>query len=170
MVYFKCRNVLYFFKILHFPRPGCYVFAGCSNGMVLLFDMTSNYQYGVIVGHIRAKGLHTNLLLAVKVSEDCRFCFAGVQKGTSELLAIDLANLPVNWESASTGSSFKKKTSNSQCVVSADMVVTHSHSDPKLRGFGSAVRLRNNNTSDSMSASSPVRYFSPLISFLSFLT
>ena len=36
---------------------GCYVLAGCSNGMILLFDVTNTYKRtGYLVGHIHAKG------------------------------------------------------------------------------------------------------------------
>ena len=73
---------------------GCYVLAGCGNGMVLLFDLTQPTHLPCLVGQIVAKGLHTNLLLTVKISEDCRFGFAGVNKGSSELLAIDLGVFP----------------------------------------------------------------------------
>jgi len=83
---------------------GCFVVAGCSNGQVILFDIskqTKKYASSnelstqaqpqpQLIGHIKAKGIHTNLLLSVAITEDCRFCFAGVIKGSSELLAIDV--------------------------------------------------------------------------------
>ena len=69
--------------------------AGCGNGIVLLFDLNSNSKYGHVIGFIEAKGLHTNLLVTVKFSPDGRFAFAGVSKGSMELLAIDLGNIPV---------------------------------------------------------------------------
>lgn len=74
---------------------GAFVVAGCSNGQVLLFDLLqANHSRSNgsphLIGHIKAKGIHTNLLLSVVITEDCRFCFAGVIKGSSELLAIDV--------------------------------------------------------------------------------
>ena len=83
---------------------GCFVICGCSNGQVLLFDLSQPspstastksttsiaFQQPQLIGHIKAKGIHTNLLLTVVITEDCRFCFAGVIKGSSELLAIDV--------------------------------------------------------------------------------
>lgn len=114
---------------------GCFVIAGCSNGAVLLFDMNSPNLSGVLVGHIRAKGLHTNLLLLVKISEDSRFAFAGVSKGSMEMLAIDLGRLPV-WTGSGTPTTSKRKP------LISDLVKTHSHFDPKLRGFGAVTRFQ----------------------------
>ena len=109
---------------------GCYVLVGCSNGMVMLFGMNSPSSSGILVGHIKAKGLHTNLLLSVKITEDSRFAFAGVMKGSMEMLAIDMGKLPV-WPD-------KMVRSNSALL---NLVNTHSHMDPKLRGLGAVVRV-----------------------------
>lgn len=108
---------------------GCYIVVGCSNGMVVLFNMAGPSRAGVLVGHIKAKGLHTNLLLTVKISEDSRFIFAGVMKGSMEMLAIDIGKLPV-WPAKSKASK-----------ILGDLVTRHSHSDPKLRGLGAVVRV-----------------------------
>jgi len=120
---------------LDITAHGCYVVAGLGNGMVLLFDMTQPLSEGALIGQIVAKGLHTNLLLTVKITEDCRFCFAGVTKGSSELLAIDLGRLPI-WPSTPTG-----VIRRAPCFVH-ELISRHSRSDPKLRGFGAAVRVR----------------------------
>ena len=57
-------------------------------------DLKMPFRSGTIIGHIAAKGLNTNLLLQVSCSEDCRFAFAGVQKGSTQMLAWDLSYLP----------------------------------------------------------------------------
>ena len=93
--------------------------------MVLLFDLTQNLAEPALVGHIQAKGLHTNLLMNVMITEDCRFCFAGVTKGSSELLAIDLGLLPV-W-----GDKEFRAVKRPEHFV-GDRVQCHSRSDPKL--------------------------------------
>ena len=113
---------------------GCFVLAGCGNGIVLLFDLSSQSKYGHVIGFIEAKGLHTNLLVTVKFSPDGRFAFAGVSKGSMELLAIDLGNIPI-WNKEK----FKKYSIES-------MIVTHKRSDPKLRGFGAVVRVPDEKT------------------------
>lgn len=115
---------------------GTYVLAGCSNGMVLLYDLTSSINYGHIIGHILAKGLHTNLLLTVKITEDNRMCFCGVQKGTSELLAIDLTKLSLLKHSTSSN---KDINANRSRITS--LTKTYNYSDAKLRGFTTACRV-----------------------------
>ncbi len=119
---------------------GCYVLVGCGNGYILLFDMSQPSQKGLLVGHIQAKGLHTNLLMTLKITEDCRYCFAGVMRGSSEMLAIDLGRLPV-WESG-VGIVKTRPVTNNKYLLS-DLVSTLSHSDAKLRGFGAAVKVGN---------------------------
>lgn len=121
---------------LDITSHGCYVVAGCGNGMVLVFDLTQKLREPACVGQILAKGLHTNLLMTVKITEDCRYCFAGVTKGSSELLAIDLSRLPV-WDEA-TGFGVCQR----RYGFVNKLVTCHSRSDPKLRGFGDAVRVR----------------------------
>lgn len=125
---------------------GCYVLAGCGNGMVLLFDLTQPTHLPALVGQIVAKGLHTSLLLTVKISEDCRFCFAGVTKGSSELLAIDLGRLP-GWPNQNTASTVRRRED-----FVLQLVHCYRNSDPKLRGFGDAVRVRPTSTSSDSSA------------------
>lgn len=114
---------------------GCHVLVGCSNGMVLIFNMASTSQKGVVLGQIKAKGLHTNLLLTVKIADDARFAFAGVMKGSMEMLAVDLGKVPV-WPE-------KIRRSNASLK---DLITVHSHSDPKLRGLGAAVRVIDNSS------------------------
>jgi hypothetical protein len=117
---------------------GCFVAVGCSNGMLMLFDMacaggTGPVRGGVLLGHIQAKGLHTNLLLTVRISEDSRFIFAGVIKGSMEMLAVDIGKLPV-W----TDKALRRSQAQAQI---RSLVKVHTHSDPKLRGFGGCARL-----------------------------
>ncbi len=107
---------------LDIATDGSLVVVGCSNGIILLFDPTNDslQHGGRIIGHIRAKGLHTNLLMTAKITDDCKYCFAGVMKGSSEMIAIDL---------------------NISKILENEHAQTYSHSDPKLRGFGATARL-----------------------------
>lgn len=93
------------------------------------------YRAGCLIGHIRAKGLVTNLMLTVKVTEDSRFCFAGVHKGSMEMIALDLGKLP-SWSELSNAASAKRK------IAYNDLITNHSRSDPKLRGFGAVIRVQ----------------------------
>ena len=92
--------------------------------------LSTRRRHGTIIGHIAAKGLHTNLLLQVAVSEDCRFAFAGVLRGSAQMLAWDLSYLP-------TWSTYDRKA---KLSVEAFLRM-HAHSDAKLKGFGACTRL-----------------------------
>lgn len=96
--------------------------------------------------------MHTNLIVTVKFSQDCRFGFAGVIKGSMEMLAVDVGQIQV-WHEAALqppqGTLFTKTKRNS--IVDANglrhktnaalLVRTYSHLDPKLRGFGAVSCL-----------------------------
>jgi hypothetical protein len=100
--------------------------------------------------------MHTNLLVTVKFSPDNRFGFAGVMKGSMEMLAVDVGQIPVWHDSALVGGKPVPKIigRKTKGIVSIDqlglrsmskaapLVCTYSHLDPKLRGFGAVTRLR----------------------------
>lgn len=100
--------------------------------------------------------MHTNLLVTVKFSPDNRFGFAGVMKGSMEMLAIDVGQIPVWHESALVGGKPVPKVTGRKgkgaitvdqlglrsVSKAAPLVCTYSHLDPKLRGFGAVTRLR----------------------------
>jgi hypothetical protein len=109
-----------------------------------------------VIGHFAAKGLHTNLLLQVSarrpvprgataqtasalrvrqvgVAEDCRFAFAGVLRGSAQMIAWDMSKLPT-WASV--------KRSSAKFAVH-DLIDAYVHSDAKLKGFGAATRVLN---------------------------
>jgi len=125
---------------------GAFVVVGSSSGMVLLFDMSNPYSQkdGLLIGQIRARGMHTNLILTVKFSEDGRFVFAGVSKGSSEMLAIDLGKVLVDWHSGcqiESGNGTNRESSETLQQLQLQSTVTFSFSDAKLRGFGAVVRM-----------------------------
>ena len=130
---------------LDIPSHGAFVVAGCSNGMVLLFDLTESVpqRNGTLLGQIRPKGMHTNLRLTVKISEDARMCFAGVMKGSSEMLAIDFSTYLVNWHTITrellNANKGKKVTATTPTeYLNSYFFETFTCNDPKLRGFGAA--------------------------------
>jgi hypothetical protein len=92
---------------------------------------------GCLVAQIYAKGLHTNLLLTVKVTEDSRFCFAGVHKGSMELIALDISKLP-GWTTEKSNMNSKRRFQYNE------LITKHSYLDPKLRGFGAVCRIQPN--------------------------
>lgn len=104
--------------------------------LLLLSHMISNK--GIFLGQIRAKGLHTSLLVTVMISDDCRFGFAGVSKGSMEMLAFDISRLPV-WSSCPGAASFGNTLSKSSLT---ELISLYRHLDPKLRGFGAVISMQ----------------------------
>lgn len=121
---------------------GSFLVAGSSSGMILLFDLSnpSAQTDGLLIGQIRARGMHTNLIVTVKFSEDGRFVFAGVSKGSSEMLAIDLGKVLVDWNAANAAV-VNRGSSDALQQLQLSSMVTFSFSDAKLRGFGAVVRM-----------------------------
>lgn len=127
------------------PHGGFCIIA-CSNGAILLFDITNltTQRNGYLLTHIRPKGMHTSLRLTVKISEDSRFCFVGVRKGSSDMIAIDLAKFDAAWDKFPAFPNFgraKKLAMTSSTELVLPMFDVYSHNDPKLRGFGTATSV-----------------------------
>lgn len=121
---------------------GMFLVAGCSNGAVLLYNLTKRDQSreGIFLGQITCKGLHSVMSMTVKISDDCRFCFAGAARGSNELLAIDLSHLQWDWNEfnsmSKTSGKGKKASSLVAGTTSADLFETFFSIDAKLKGFG----------------------------------
>ena len=88
--------------------------------------------------------------MTVKVTEDCRFCFAGVHKGSMEMLALDLGKLP-GWPEK--GASVSKRK-----LPYEELINICSHSDPKLRGFGAVTRVQNSSRTSIFGSSDSAKY------------
>jgi hypothetical protein len=123
---------------------GGFVIVGCSNGVILFFDLTENHfqRNGTFLAHIRAKGMHTTFRLNVKIAEDSRMCFAGVLKGSSEMVAIDLSLYQLNWNKFIREKGGKNRNPSPAPFfdpTSVNNIKYFSYSDAKLRGFGAAT-------------------------------
>ncbi|CAN0544325.1 unnamed protein product, partial [Ectocarpus sp. 12 AP-2014] len=70
---------------------------------------------------------NTRVECHVEASEDGRFIFAGLLRGSSEMLALDISDLP---------------SLNASRVDLNRLIRTYSHSDGKLKGFGAAAAVR----------------------------
>eukprot|EP00977_Amphora_coffeiformis_P016589 scaffold5169_cov172-Amphora_coffeaeformis.AAC.20 len=154
---------------------GRFICAGFTDGTVRLFDMTGHFhnkqtskrnvpgspmprssvvdskrhqRYGAVACQIHAKGVHTSLRMHVELSEDGLWCFAGVLRGSMELIAISLADLQAAYDQydekvrKSTGSSIVENDEESTPNL-LDHITVFRHSDAKLRGFGACTRLQN---------------------------
>jgi WD40 repeat protein len=121
---------------------GMFLVVGCSNGAVLLYNLTKRVQSGegIYLGQINCKGLHSVMSMKVKISDDCRFCFAGVIRGSNELLAIDLSHLQWEWNEFDSLPMPTGKGKKQSAIVtgksSVDLFETFVLADAKLKGFG----------------------------------
>jgi hypothetical protein len=148
------------------PVAGSFVCAGFTDGTIRLFDLTGHFshpktkllhhpaspgvgtagvvdskrhqRYGAVAGQIHAKGVHTSLRMHVEVSEDGLWCFAGVLRGSMELVAIHLGDLQQAYRR------HEESLDNPQDSPNLlDHVTIFRLSDAKLRGFGACTRLAN---------------------------
>ncbi|GKY95731.1 hypothetical protein MPSEU_000533900 [Mayamaea pseudoterrestris] len=119
-----------------------------SSGMYVCSH--NNQQYGAVAGQILSRGVHTSLRMQVSVSPDGLFCFAGVTRGSMELLIVDLGQLEqaVN-VTVATGAGLN---GNARSLLDAnasptenllDYLSVYRHTDAKLRGFGACTKLQN---------------------------
>lgn len=112
--------------------------------ILFFFRKSSAKSAGMFMGQIYAKGMHTSLLVTVIISEDNQFAFAGVNKGSMEMLVFDIGRLPHDMidaavsSEADTGSANKRPKGESVL----ENITLYRHMDPKLRGFGAVVCVR----------------------------
>lgn len=123
---------------------GMFLVVGCSNGAVLLYNLTKRQHSaeGIYLGQINCKGIHSVMSMKVKISDDCRFCFAGVIRGSNELLAIDLSHLQWGWKDFDAQNQPSAKGKKGYVIVKpdvptvTDLFETFIMADAKLKGFG----------------------------------
>ena len=88
-----------------------FLVAGFNNGCVRLYPLTeSTMKSPVLLGQFHAKGMYTSLNVNVEISDNSKYVFAGVYRGSTDAMIFDLSSL--------------------------DDIKTHSRSDAKLKGFG----------------------------------
>jgi len=86
-------------------------------------------QAGILLGQIHANGLNNKLIFHVEIAGD--FAFAGVLRGSVEMFAYDLRQLP---------SSMDRKLPIARGDVE-ELIDCFTNQDAKLRGFGAAAKL-----------------------------
>lgn len=95
------------------------------------YVLSKNHQrFGSVACQIHAKGVHSVLLMDVDVTEDAQWCFAGVLRGSMELVAVHIGLLEA---------SYSETSSHHRELL--DLIQVYRHSDAKLRGFGACTRV-----------------------------
>ncbi|KAI9920058.1 hypothetical protein PsorP6_015819 [Peronosclerospora sorghi] len=104
---------------------GAFLVVGFDTGLISLYPLASRAsRHGVILDHIHARGMYTHLNVTISIPPTGNFIFAGVYRGATDLRAYALDSLHVR-PTAST----------------LAHMVSHTHSDPKLKGFAAATYL-----------------------------
>lgn len=99
-------------------------------------------QYGAVACQIHAKGVHTSLRMDVDIADDGQWCFAGVLRGSMELVAVHLGALEASFDRDNHDNNNSDNTTNNDERNLLDLVTVYRHGDAKLRGFGACTRLR----------------------------
>jgi hypothetical protein len=131
---------------------------GFADGTCRLFDLTGRYssnhkenslpnkrsalveskyhqQFGAVTCQVGdpTKGFHSSLLMEVDVTQDSLWAFAGVLRGSNEMVALYLGHLEASFDTLDDLSETNL----------LDQIEIYKHNDPKTRGFGACTRLRN---------------------------
>lgn len=96
-------------------------------------------NYGAVACQIHARGVITSLLMDVDCCEDGKFAFGGVLRGSTELVAVDLSLLE-KYHDIYLDEDGNEPESKTDIL---DLIKVHRHSDAKLKGFGTCIRLKN---------------------------
>ena len=99
-------------------------------------------NYGAVACQIQAKGVITSLLMDVVCAQDSLFCFGGVLRGSTELVAVDLSGVE-RYHDGMENVHLRRSTSQNHCHDILDMIKVYRYSDAKLKGFGACTRLQN---------------------------
>ena len=119
---------------------------GGRSGSTLVINSHTNQSYGAVACQIHSRGVHTNLLMDVAISEDGLYAFGGVLRGSVELAAVYLGDVEEyidgKLEDPNATTAASASVSNSAVGV-LDLIQVDRHADAKLRGFGACTRLWN---------------------------
>ena len=97
-------------------------------------------NFGAVACQIHARGVITSLLMDVDCCDKGRFAFAGVLRGSTELIALDLSQIEKYHDDLNTKDG---QVQDSKHDI-LDLIKVHRHSDAKLKGFGACVRVKSN--------------------------
>lgn len=102
-----------------------------------------NQRFGTVAAQIHAKGVHTSLLMDVDVAQDGEYCFAGVLRGSMELVAVHLGAAEAYLDRYAAAKLIGDDGALPEPSDLLDLTTVFRRSDAKLRGFGACTRLRN---------------------------
>lgn len=116
---------------------------GGRSGNTLVINSHANQRYGAVACQIHSRGVHTNLLMDVAISEDGLYAFGGVLRGSVELVAVYLGDVEEYIDGKLEESNNTEYAVANSAVSVLDLIQVDRHADAKLRGFGACTRLWN---------------------------
>ena len=93
--------------------------------------------FGAVACQIHARGVHTDLITTVDISDDAQYVFVGVARGAMELHAVFVGDLERAVHRHKQNDSKDKLSRNI-----LDYIKVYCHSDAKLKGFGACATMR----------------------------
>ena len=115
------------------------------SGNTLVINSHANQRYGAVACQIHSRGVHTNLLMDVAISEDGLYAFGGVLRGSVELVAVYLGDVEeyIDGKLNDLNNLAAPAVVTNSAVSVLDLIQVDRHADAKLRGFGACTRLWN---------------------------
>ena len=156
---------------LKLSPSGNFLWGGFSDGTLRVWDLSSTFTteddnviasrqkmdvmvnskltqgYGAVACQIHARGVHTDLITLIDISDDCQYVFMGVSRGATEVYAVYIGDLEAavhhHKKQQQQQSASSEEASSSGCCTRniLDYLKVYCHSDAKLKGFGACATI-----------------------------
>jgi WD40 repeat protein len=111
----------------------------------VLVNSKLSQGYGAVACQIHARGVHTDLITTVDISDDAQYVFVGVARGAMELHAVFVGDLERAVHTHKEREHEKDGRNNNHHKIKRnilDYIKVYCHSDAKLKGFGACATMR----------------------------
>lgn len=107
----------------------------------VLVNSKLSQGYGAVACQIHARGVHTDLITTIDISDDAQYVFVGVARGAMELHAVFVGDLE-----RAVHTHKQNDTTTKRNIL--DYIKVYCHSDAKLKGFGACATMTVASTSE----------------------
>ena len=113
----------------------------------MLVNSKLTQGYGAVACQIHARGVHTDLITTVDISDDSQYVFMGVSRGAVELHAVFIGDLEEAVHRHKRQMEYAEATTTTTTTTTIrrnilDYLKVYCHSDAKLKGFGACSTQR----------------------------
>ena len=109
----------------------------------VLVNSKLSQGYGAVACQIHARGVHTDLITTVDISDDAQYVFVGVARGAMELHAVFVGDLE---RAVHTHKQREREQNGSKNITAKrnilDYIKVYCHSDAKIKGFGACASMK----------------------------